>query len=259
MVGGIQHSCDVYFYDIARRAGIDKISDMAFRFGLGNKVGIDLPNERGGTIPTRDWKLANIGEPWQGGETLVTAIGQGYVLTTPLQLAVMSARLASGQKVVPRLSRGVRGEPTLGPDAPPPGFEPLGIDPAQLKVIHNAMDMVSNHPRGTAFRYRIEEEGRELAGKTGTSQVRRITLAERAVGVSKNEDLPWRYRDHGLFVCFAPVEKPRYACAVVVEHGGGSKSAAPIARDIMIETQRRDPSLRQGVPLAAIGDTSDQG
>ncbi|HMB78247.1 MAG TPA: penicillin-binding protein 2 [Kiloniellaceae bacterium] len=259
MIGGIQHSCDVYFYDLARRAGIDNISEMAFRFGLGNEVGIDLPNERSGTIPTRDWKLANIGEPWQGGETLVTAIGQGYVLATPLQLAVMAARLASGLKVVPRLSRGVHGVPSQEPEAPPPAFEPLGVDPERLKVIHKAMDMVSNHPRGTAYRYRIEEEGHELAGKTGTSQVRRITLAERAAGVSKNEDLPWRYRDHGLFVCFAPVEKPRYACAIVVEHGGGSKAAAPIARDIMIETQRRDPSIRPGVPLAAIGKPSDRG
>lgn len=259
MIGGIQQSCDVYFYDLAKRAGIDNISDMAFRFGLGNKVGIDLPNERSGTIPTRDWKLANIGETWQGGETLVTAIGQGYVLTTPLQLAVMAARLASGRKVVPRLSRGVRGEAIQGPEPAPSAFEPLGIDEAQLQVIHKAMDMVSNNRRGTAYRYRIETEGQELAGKTGTAQVRRITLAERAVGVSKNKDLPWRYRDHGLFVCYAPVGNPRYACAVVVEHGGGSSSAAPIARDIMIETQRRDPSIHPGVPLAAIDEPSDQG
>ena len=259
MVEGIQHSCDIYFYDIARRAGIDKISEMAFRFGLGEKVGIDLPHERGGTIPTRDWKLANIGEPWQGGETLVTAIGQGFVLTTPLQLAVMAARLASGKKVLPRLTRGVRSEPIQGPEAPPAGFESMELSEQHLAVIHKAMDMVSNHPRGTAYKYRIEREDQALAGKTGTSQVRRITLAERAKGVSKNEDLPWRYRDHGLFVCFAPVEKPRYACAVVVEHGGGSKSAAPIARDIMIETQRRDPSIHPGVPLAAGVDELDEG
>ena len=251
MTGGIQHSCDVYFYDLAKRAGIDRISAMAKRFGLGAEVGIDLPHERRGTIPTRDWKLANIGEPWQGGETLVTAIGQGYVLTTPLQLAVMAARLANGQKVVPRLTRGVRSEPVEGPEAPPPSFESLDIPPEHLKVVQKAMDMVSNHPRGTAYRYRIEQASQALAGKTGTSQVRRITLAERAKGVTKNKDLPWRYRDHGLFVCFAPVENPRYACAVVVEHGGGSSAAAPIARDIMIETQRRDPALYPGVPLAA--------
>ena len=155
-------------------------------------------------MPTKNWKLANIGERWQGGETLVSAIGQGYVLATPLQLATMTARIASGGlKVVPRVVRGIRaeGETEAGPA---PVFESLGIPPEHLKVIHEAMDAVSNHRRGTAYRARIEEEGWELAGKTGTSQVRRITLAERRAGVTKNEQLPWRRRDHALFVCFAP-------------------------------------------------------
>jgi penicillin-binding protein 2 len=259
MYGGIQKSCDLYFYDLAQRLGFDAIGKMARRFGLGAEVGIDLPNERPGVIPSADWKLANIGERWQGGETLVNAIGQGFVLTTPLQLATMAARIASGGKAVkPRLTRGIRAE--VGGEPPPePEFESLEIPERHMKVIHKAMDLVSNHPRGTAYGARIEEEGWELAGKTGTSQVRRISLAERAAGVTKNEQLPWRRRDHALFVAYAPVHKPRYACAVVVEHGGGgSKYAAPIARDILIETQRRDPSARPTVPLMAGGLEADE-
>ncbi|MEQ8354822.1 MAG: penicillin-binding protein 2 [Kiloniellaceae bacterium] len=249
---GIQHSCDVYFYELSRKIGIDNIAAMANAFGLGDEVGIDLNGEKGGTIPTRDWKLANIGEPWQGGETLIAAIGQGFVLATPLQLATMVARLASGKRVTPRLTRGVRAEAEAGGAKVPlePSFAPLDVPPAHLQRMREAMDAVSNDPRGTAYRARIQEEGMELAGKTGTSQVRRITMAERAAGVTKNEQLPWRRRDHALFVSFAPVQKPRYCCAVVVEHGGGGSAvAAPIARDILLETQRRDPAARRSLPI----------
>ena len=262
MYGGIKHSCDVFFYDLSRKVGIDRIAEMANRFGLGAPVEIDLPGERGGTIPTRAWKRATYGEAWQGGETLVSAIGQGFVLATPLQLAVMVARIANGGFAVkPRLTRphtpGV--EPAEAAPEPVPGaegaaaagasmFPSLNIAKAHMWVIHKAMDMVTNEKRGTAYRARIKEEGWEMAGKTGTSQVRRITMAERAAGITKNKDLPWRRRDHALFVCFAPVDNPRYACAVVVEHGGGgSKVAAPIARDILTETQRRDPAATDPV------------
>ncbi|WP_420349583.1 penicillin-binding protein 2 [Pelagibius sp.] len=259
MIEGIKHSCDVYFYEVSRKVGVDNIAAMARQFGLGEPVGIDLYGEKGGVIPTRDWKLANIGEPWQGGETLVASIGQGFVLTTPLQLAVMTARLATGKAVTPRLTRGVRAE-VEGGDPPTPDFAPLDIPEGHMRLMHEAMDAVSNHPRGTAYRARIEDEGWELAGKTGTSQVRRITMAERAAGVTKNEHLPWRRRDHALFVCYAPVHKPRYCCAVVVEHGGGgSKVAAPIARDIMIEVQRRDPAARPSLPIVASGPAVRQG
>ena len=258
MLRGIQHSCDVYFYDLARKVGIDRISDMAVRLGLGNRVGIDLPHEKPGVIPTRDWKLATIGEAWQGGETLITAIGQGFVLSTPLQLCTMVARIASGRAVTPRLIRGARAEGE-GETLAEPEFAPLDINEGHLKIIHEAMDLVSNHQRGTAYRSRIKEEGWELAGKTGTSQVRRITLAERAAGVTKNEQLPWRRRDHALFVCFAPVHAPRYACAVIVEHGGGgSKYAAPIARDIMLETQRRAPAGRSTIALKGLAQPGEQ-
>jgi penicillin-binding protein 2 len=260
MHAGIQQSCDVYFYDTARRVGIDRIAAMARRFGLGAPVGIDLPGEQGGTIPTQAWKLANIGEPWQGGETLVAAIGQGFVLATPLQLAVMTARLANGgREIVPRLTRALRGPDgklTPAPE-PPPAARSMGLDPAHLKLVQAAMDAVTNSQRGTAFRRRISEPGFAMAGKTGTSQVRRITKAERDAGVIKNEDLPWQRRDHGLFVGYAPVQAPRYACAVVVEHGGGgSTAAAPIVRDILLEAQlrarRRPDGPLLGAPLASV-------
>ena len=256
MYKATQQSCDVYYYELSKRVGIDRMTAMAKRFGLGSTVGIDLPGERPGLIPTRDWKLAKIGEPWQLGETLISAIGQGFVLTTPLQLAVMTARLANGGKaVVPRLTRQVH--PAQKAETPdgvelPDEFPDMDIPAAHLRVVQTGMDLVTNNPRGTAYRARIQEEGWEMAGKTGTSQVRRITMAERAAGVTKNEDLPWRRRDHALFISYAPVQAPRYACAVVVEHGGGgSKAAAPIARDILIETQRRDPSGTP--PIALVG------
>ena len=265
MHNGIKQSCDVYFYDLARRVGIDRISAMANRLGLGEASGIELPGEASGLIPTRDWKLATIGERWQGGETLVTAIGQGFVLATPLQLAVMTARLANRRFAVrPSLVRGFRGDDKASPEAgavagtgseaEAPPFAPLDIPDAHLQFIHDAMDAVSNRQRGTGYRSRIEREDWAMAGKTGTSQVRRISLSERQSGVKKNEDMEWRYRDHGLFVAFAPVHRPRYCCAVVVEHGGGgSKSAAPIVRDVLMETQRRDPSNAATLPVAAAG------
>jgi len=260
MHDGIKHSCDVFFYDTAKRAGIDRIAEIGFKLGLGQVTGIDLPGERPGVIPTRDWKLANIGEPWQGGETLVTSIGQGFVLATPLQLALMTARLANGGRaVLPHLTRGFR-DP--GPDDPLRTglFPPIGIPPEHLAIIDKAMDAVVNEKGGTAGRARIEEPGWEMAGKTGTSQVRRITMAERAQGVTKNEDLPWNRRDHALFVAFAPVGAPRYACAVVVDHGGGgSKAAAPIARDILIEAQRRDPLGKPALPIATAAAALGQG
>ena len=260
MHGGIKHSCDVFFYDVAKRVGIDRIADMAFRLGLGRPTGIELPNEKGGVIPTRDWKLANLGEPWQGGETLVTAIGQGFVLATPLQLAVMTARLANGGLgVQPHLTRGFRDQGTEDP-APPPAFAPIGVNPEHLAVVIKAMNGVTNEQGGTAYRNRIADEGWEMAGKTGTSQVRRITMAERAQGVTKNEDLPWHRRDHALFVAFAPVHAPRYACAVVVDHGGGGSAvAAPIARDILIEAQRRDPLARPALPIVTAGNPAQEG
>jgi penicillin-binding protein 2 len=235
MINAIQQSCDVYFYDLARKLGIDRIAAMAERFGLGVETGLDLPGEKRGLVPTTAWKEAVYGEPFHPGDTVVAGIGQGYMLATPLQLALMVARVASGRALVPHLSRATAAEPALD----------LGIAAEHLALVRNGMDLVTNSQRGTAYRARISEPGLEMAGKTGTAQVRRVTQAERDKKL-KLEDIPWEMRDHGLFVAFAPVQAPRYACAVVVEHGGsGSKVAAPIARDILYEAQRRH-SARDG-------------
>ena len=244
MTNALKFSCDSYFYEIARRAGIDRIAETARLFGLGNVEGLDLPGEKPGLIPDTQWKKATFGDIWHPGETLVAGIGQGFITATPLQLCVMAARIANGGYAVrPRLVRRITDESQN--DEGTPVFPSLELSPDHLKVLRTGMDMVSNTERGTAYRSRIDIPGMELAGKTGTSQVRRITMAERARGVLKNDQLPWNQRDHALFVAFAPVHAPRYACSVVVEHGGGGSAvAAPIARDILIECQRRDPSRR---------------
>ncbi len=254
MVGGLRHSCDVYFYDLARRTGIDAIAEMARRFGLGKPVGLDLPGERPGVIPDRAWKEAFLGDVWHPGETLVAGIGQGFIQTTPLQLAVMCARIANGGYAIePHVQRqgefmGLPAHPETDANGPVelPPFPSLGLVPEHLGIVIEGMNEVANDPRGTAYRVRIEEPGMEMAAKTGTAQVRRITMSERLAGVRKNEDLPWEQRDHALFIGFAPVQSPRYAVAVVIEHGGGgSKIAGPIARDILIEAQLRDPARRR--------------
>ena len=244
-----QNSCDVYFYDIAKRIGIDRIAAMATRFGLGTKTGIELPSEKGGVIPTRAWKKALIGTAWQQGETLISGIGQGFILTTPLQLAVMTARIANGGKaVLPRLIRAAE----VDGKEEEPVFKDLGISKRSLDVVREGMLRVTNVQQGTAYRARISEEGMEMSGKTGTAQVRRISKAERDTWVLKNHERPWRERDHALFVGYAPSDNPRYAVSVIVEHGGGgSKVAAPIARDLLLATQRRDPANRTVAPAAA--------
>jgi penicillin-binding protein 2 len=249
MVEAHMHSCDIYFYEIAKRTGINRIHEMAKRLGIGERSDIDLPGERSGLMPSRDWKLATIGAPWQGGETLITGIGQGYVLATPLQLAVMTARLVSGKKVQPHLTRKIT--TADGVEVPVrKEFESLGFSQNHLKIIRDGMNAVTNVPGGTAFRSRIKEVEFAMAGKTGTAQVRRISKAERDTRVLKNNELPWELRDHALFVGYAPVDNPRYAAAVVVEHGGsGSKAAAPVVRDILLEAQRRESA--RGEPIVA--------
>ncbi|MEE2995945.1 MAG: penicillin-binding protein 2 [Pseudomonadota bacterium] len=244
-----KNSCDTYFYDLAKRLGIDRIADMAEKLGLGQKTGVELPSEKGGIIPTRAWKKALIGTRWQQGETLISGIGQGFVLTTPLQLAVMTSRLANGVvAVTPRIVKPVE-EPG---EQNQPKFKPLGISSRSLDVVREGMNLVTNHRGGTAFRARISQEGLEMSGKTGTAQVRRISKAERETRVLKSHERPWRERDHALFVGYAPSDKPRYAVSVVVEHGGeGSKSAAPIARDLLLATQKYDLSGAESPPFSA--------
>ena len=248
---GIQQSCDVFFYETARRLGIDKIEEAARKLGFGSLSGIELPGERSGLIPGRAWKEATYGVPWQQGETLNTGIGQGYVTVTPLQLCVMTARIAGGRAVSPRIAR-VVGDSYL----PHPVAEPLPFAEDSLAAVRAGMFAVTNEPGGTAFAWRITEPGFEMAGKTGTAQARVITKEERATGVKSNESLPWKLRDHLLFVAYAPVDKPRYACAVVMEHGSGiaGHPQVQMARDILLFAQKRDPlKMQTRYPVRAAG------
>ncbi len=242
-------SCDVYYYEMAERVGIDKIAEMARKLGLGQRHDLPLSAVNVGIAPDKAWKRENRAAEWLVGDTLNAAIGQGFVLTSPLQLAVMTARIASGRALAPRLIKSIDGEEAEVPPAPA-----LDISPKNLELIRKAMNGVINDSRGTARGSRIVAEGMKLAGKTGTSQVRNITAAERARGVSRNEDLPWNRRDHALFVSFAPADAPQLACSVVVEHGGGgSLAAAPIARDIILQ------ALYGGTPPLEAYPTSQHG
>lgn len=238
LLQAIAQSCDVYFYDLALKVGAERIARMAQELGFGTSSGFDLPGEKTGLIPTPDWKRATHGDSWQKGDTLNTAIGQGYVLATPLQLAIMTSRLVNGGFLVrPWLVR--TNEPFS--EERPDEVEAYGkvkISPSTLSVIRKSMFEVVNKNRGTAYKARIKEVPYMMGGKTGTIQVRRISAAEREEGVIKNEDRPWEHRDHALFVGYAPVENPRYAVAVVVEHGGsGASMAAPMAHDILLRAQ----------------------
>ena len=243
----IKESCDVYFYDLALKTGIENIAVMARRMGLGAAFDLPLTSVNEGLIPTKEWKKRTKGEDWVIGDSINSVIGQGYVLTSPLQLAVMTARLATGRSVTPRLIKSVDGVET-----PTGAGTDLGLNPNHLIAVRKAMYSVSNERRGTAYASRIVEEGFRMAGKTGTSQVRNITTAERAQGVIRNEDLPWERRDHALYVNYAPADNPRIAVAVVVEHGGGgSTAAAPVARDITLQAlYGGDPPL-DAYPAAA--------
>jgi penicillin-binding protein 2 len=210
---------------------------MARKLGLGERQGIEIGGEGPGLIPDRAWKKKRFNQPWHQGETLNTAIGQGHVLATPLQLATMTARLVNGGKSVqPRLIRSMEEK---GNQLEKP--RNLGFNLQHLAIIRKGMDAVVNDPRGTAYASRLTAEGFSLGGKTGTAQVRRITLQQRAAGV-KNESLPWKQRHHALFVGYGPIEKPRYVVSVIVEHGvGGSKAAAPMGRDLIQVALKRDP------------------
>lgn len=223
-------SCDVYYYEVSQRVGIDRISAMANKLGLGTAFDLPLSAVAEGLTPTRDWKRTRRDADWVIGDTINASIGQGFVLASPLQLAVMTARIAAGTSIDPRVVRAIDGVPE-----PVTGNTPLDIDPRHLTAVRRGMFAVSNTNRGTGYRYRIDNDAMRMAGKSGTSQVRIITKAERARGVFRNEDLPWERRDHALFVGYAPFESPRYSCAVIVEHGGsGSSVAGPIVRDILL-------------------------
>ncbi|MFO7771289.1 MAG: penicillin-binding protein 2 [Roseovarius gahaiensis] len=236
----LRNSCDVYYYEMALRVGIENISEMARRLGLGLEHDLPLTSVAAGLTPTKDWKLINKSQSWVIGDSVNAAIGQGFVLTSPLQLAIMTARLATNRSVTPRLIKSIDGV-----EQPNGHGDELGLNENNLREVRKAMHAVSNNRRGTAYSSRIIEDAFRMAGKTGTSQVRNITAAERARGVTRNSDLPWERRDHALFVNFAPFDAPKIAVAVVVEHGGGgSTAAAPVARDITLQAlYGEDPPL----------------
>ena len=240
LVQAIAQSCDVFFYEVARRVGIDTLAAMARKLGLGGTLGVDITGERPGLIPTAKWKKDRFGVSWQKGETLVCGIGQGFVTATPLQLAIMTARLCNGGKAVTPWFVRDRSRPTDGSES---GIPLLGVAKANLELVNRGMHEVIHGGRGTAKGAALPFEGIQFAGKTGTSQVRRITKSERASGAHKRKDRPRDDRDHALFVGYAPFDRPRYAVAVIVEHGeSGSKTAGPVARDIMARTLELDPS-----------------
>lgn len=221
----LKQSCDVYFYETAKRMGIDHLAAVARHLGMGRVYDCGLPGQKEGIIPDVAWKRANLMEPWYGGETVIAGIGQGFVSSTPLQLAVMTARVATGRAVLPKL--------VLTPDDPEPDWPLLQLDPKHLDIVRKGMFGVVNEPRGTARRSALEIPGVVMAGKTGTSQV---------VNAHNEHKLSAYEREtHALFIGYAPFDNPRYAAACVVEHGGGgSSAAAPIVKDVMTEALLRD-------------------
>ncbi len=228
----LKQSCDVFFYQTARKVGIRRLAAMALKLGLGEVYDCGLPGQKAGLIPDPDWKQVIKRRVWFGGETVLAGIGQGYVLTTPLQLAVMTARLATGRKVEPRLAHTKDKAPRLVP-------RKLDINENSLKLIRKAMTGVINDRDGTGPKAALGWPGLQMAGKTGTSQVRGNQ------SIKAGQKLEWKYLDHALFVAFAPASNPRYAISVIIEHGrSGGKVAGPVARDVMKMLLIRDPVQR---------------
>ena len=250
--GGLKNSCDVFFYEVARRTGIDRIAAMANRFGMGVELDLDLPGQRTGLIPTREWRISK-GHAWNIGDTIVSGIGQGYIQVTPLQLAVYVSRIASGRLVQPHLTRKL-GD-VMQPGVQPEDWPPLAMPDKLLHAVREGMWAVVNEPGGTAPLAKLAYPRWQLAGKTGSAQVRRVSRELRESGHFDSEKLPWEYRPHALFVAFAPYDNPRYAVSVVIEHGNaGAAAAAPMARDIMAETLQRDPANHIEPPPASVAE-----
>ncbi len=229
----LKHSCDTYFYEMAQRLSIDKVAEVATSLGLGQRFDLGIRGQTSGIVPTQVWKQKRLGQGWRMGDSLNAFIGQGFVLTTPLQLAVMAARIANGRKAVsPHL--------IIGDDAPK--FGDLGVDHEHMAMVQKAMWRVCSEPGGTAYRHNaLGFEGIEMAGKTGTGQVRGISASERASGVIHNRELPWKLRDHSIFVGYAPFNGPRFAVGTIVEHGGsGAKRAANITRALLKRVLEND-------------------
>jgi penicillin-binding protein 2 len=259
--GAIKQSCDTYFYEIARKLGVDRLNKTALKFGLGKKVLKEtFANEKKGLVPSTEWKKDNLGKGWVLGETLITGIGQGYIQTTPLQLCMMTAQLANGgYQIYPKIivndnddrlkdikymikeNTNNLKDAKKGLEVASEGltwftgenkYEPLYRNPENIKFVLDAMFSSTNEVRGTSYSSRIEDPKYQFAGKTGTSQVKRITERQRKLEL-KTVDIPYEERDHALYIAFGPYKNPRYAVSIVVEHGGsGSSTAAPIAKKL---------------------------
>jgi len=240
MHGAIERSCDIYFYHTALQAGVGVIAPMAKRMGFGEKFPLPVASQRYGTVPDPEWMQRRYKRKWELYDTINMSIGQGNILVNPLQLAVMAARIASGRKIMPRL---LMRDPSVQ-------AEPLEVTPEHLAFVRDAMTGVVNGG-GTAAAAKLPLNGVLMAGKTGTAQVRRITMAERnSGGVRSNESLQWRMRDHSLFVGFAPADNPRYACSIIAEHGGfGAQVAAPACRDTLLYLFDKDKAMKALLPL----------
>lgn len=226
MAKGIYQSCDVYFYNFAQKIGINPIALMANRLGMGQKFPLPVPSQFYGTVPDPAWKLKKFKQEWQRYDTVNATIGQGYMLANPLQLAVMASRISTGKNLIPNLILNQKRKP----------IETLNFDPEHIAYVQEAMSQVVNGG-GTAGRARLPFDDIKLAGKTGTAQVVNLDFGR------GGKDVAWKFRDHGLFICFAPVDNPRYAAAVVIEHGGGSGAAYPVARDVMTFLYDRDKAM----------------
>ena len=240
---GMKQSCDTYFYEVARKLGVDKLSETAKKFGLGNKVFGNLFGiEKKGLVPNTQWKKDVLGKGWLLGETMITGIGQGYIQTTPIQLCLMTAQIANGgYKIYPKIL--AENENVKEPEDK---FTPLYQNSKNIRIVHDAMFSSTNEVMGTSYRSRINDPKYQFAGKTGTAQVKRITEKDRELDL-KTFEIPYEERDHALYVAFGPYKNPRYALSIVVEHGGnGSTTAAPMAKKLFKLIIDRH-SLRQNI------------
>jgi len=269
----IKQSCDIYFYEVARRLGVDRLSVTAKKFGLGERVFDIFNEEKSGVVPNTKWKIKNIGKGWVIGETLITGIGQGYFQSTPMQICLMTAQLANGgYKIKPRI---IHDDYSLGPvidfwkkklSKPDENtnlqegletadfkeeenyLEKLYRNPENIKFVLDALYGATNEPMGTSYGSRHSKKKYIFAGKTGTSQIRTITEEERELKL-KNIDLPYEKRDHALFTAFAPYKNPRYALSIIIEHGGsGSSGAAPLAKKIIKKLLDRHEIRKKNIP-----------
>ncbi len=231
MAKAIYQSCDSYYYHFAQQVGFEHVANFAKTLGMGQQFPLPVPSQFYGTVPSPSWYEKKYEREWRSSDTVNSSIGQGYYLASPLQLAVMSARLATGLKLMPRLLM----------NNSTPQAKSLGFKEEHITIVRNAMSEVVNGA-GTARRAKLPLDHVQLAGKTGTAQVVSLKYSDGKSG-------PWKYRDHGLFVCFAPFDNPRYACAVVIEHGGGSGAAYPVARDVITFLYDRQKAMEALLPL----------